>query len=166
VRRLILRSLLVLLTTLAGAGPALAQGWRGFATAGIGSIDYGPGNRQSIGQFSGGALFTIGNGPLAVGGQGDLFTDNGYFSGRGGFLAELTPIRRGQVRPFANGGFFYGDGGALWIVGGGVEMPFTERVAFRFFAQDGFRRSTVSGPFGGQSRTIHEPSFQFGVGWR
>lgn len=125
VRRLFLLSFLI---SLAGTSHVLAQGWQGFATAGSGSIDYGRGNRQSIAQFSGGALFTIGKGPLAVGGQGDLLVSHGYPGGRGGFLAEVSPIRSGRVRPFGNGGYFFADGGP--------------------------------------SRTIHEPSFQFGVGRR
>jgi hypothetical protein len=145
--------------------PSAAQRWQGFVTGGVGSIDYGPAHRDALGQWSGGALVSLGAGPLAVGGQGDVLVSHGYVTGRGGFLGQISPLRRARVRPFANGGYFFGEGGRLWIAGGGVDVVLTDRFALRVFAQDAVRVSRVTGPFGGPSRTIHEPALQAGISW-
>jgi hypothetical protein len=149
------------------AAEAPAQDWHGFVTGGVGSIDYGPGNRQRIGQVSTGALVALGTRHLSAGGQVDLLLSNGYATARGGGLVELDLLgRRGTIRPFGNGGYFAGEGGGLWIAGGGVELMRRDRFGIRIFVQDAFRSSSVSGPLGGTSRTIHEPSFQIGLAWQ
>jgi hypothetical protein len=133
-------------------------------TGGSGSIDYLV-HRATIPQASVGVLWTAGRDWIRVGGEADVFTSNGYVSGRGGPIAELGLVRSGSVQSFLRAGYFLGEDRST-IVGAGVDLEITARSGIRVFVQDAFRTSSPDSPFGGPSITFHEPSFQIGWMWR
>ena len=150
-----------LFLTIFGAATAAAQGVDIYITAGSGSIDYLVA-RETIPQVSVGVLVRPVGDRFRAGVEADVFTSNGYFSGRGGPLAELALLgRSSRVQPFVRGGYFFGEDSS-WIAGGGVDLWLTERSGIRVFVQDAFRG--VSLTYGNPGHHVfHEPSVQ--VGW-
>ena len=158
----------VTLMLTAFAATSQAQDLGGYLTAGSGAIDYLV-VRDAIPQVSGGVLVRFADDRVRVGVQADVFFSNGYASGRGGPLAEIALLsRRSRVQPFATGGCYFGEDGALAMYGGGVDLWMTNQVGIRAVVQDAVRRSRFISPFtfGPSSATFHEPSLQFGVVWR
>jgi hypothetical protein len=152
-----------LLLAVLSAPSAAAQGLDTYITAGSGSIDYLV-YRETIPQASVGVLWRAVGDRLRLGGEADVFTSNGYFSGRGGPLAEIALVRRARVRPFVRGGYFFGEDNS-WILGGGLDLWLTERSAIRVFVQDAFRGLEIT--YGNPGHHVfHEPSVQVGWVWR
>jgi hypothetical protein len=81
--------LLAMLT--AASASASAQGVDTYITAGSGSIDYLVA-RETIPQVNAGVLVRPFGGRFRIGGEADIFTSNGYFSGRGGPVAEVALV--------------------------------------------------------------------------
>jgi hypothetical protein len=146
---------------------AVAQQVGGYVTAGSGSIDYVV-SRETIFQASGGILLRVANDRIRLGVQGDLLSADGYFSGRGGPIGEITLLARtSRLQPFGCVGYLMADGGGMWLAGGGVDVSLNERIGLRFAVQDAFRSSTIYGEANQpESYTLHEPSLQVGVVWR
>jgi hypothetical protein len=139
----------VLLTVVPVAAAAHQDG--GFVTAGSGSIDYLV-YRETIAQISGGALWRLADDRLRVGAQVDALTSNGYWTGRGGPVVELTLGRR-RTTPFLRFGRFAGEDPS-WIAGGGVDFWLTEVGGVRIMLVDAFRRSEITSVFGNSSNTF------------
>ena len=158
--------LMLLLTLMSPAGAA-APGVGSYVTAGLGSIDYVI-SREAVAQVSGGILFRLADDRVRIGVCGDVLSSHGYFSGRGGPLAEFALLPRGhRVRPFAGAGILGADGGAMWMVGGGVDIWLRDAFGVRVAVQDALRSSTVYLDLvQGTAHTFHEPSFQVGIVWR
>lgn len=139
---------------LAGTRTSSAQDAHGFVIVGapIGSVDYG-----SIG---GGLVFDLANGWLSAGGQGDLLIAFPYFAGRGGPIAQVNFVRTSAVRLFASGGYGWGEEGGP-MVGAGIELAATRKIAFRATVHDYVAR--WGGP---QPYIAHRPGLQLGIAWR
>jgi hypothetical protein len=154
-------SAIALLLTVLGVGTASTQGVDTYITGGSGSIDYLVA-RETIPQVSAGVLVRPFGDRLRIAGEADIFTSNGYFSGRGGPLAEVALVgRKARVQPFVRGGYFMGED-AAWIAGGGVDLWITDRTGIRVFVQDAFRGITLD--YGNPGHHVfHEPAVQ--VGW-
>ena len=152
----------VLVVLLAGS-PSAAQTFGGYVTAGSGSIDYLV-HRETIPQASVGVLFRPKGDRFRVGGEADIFTSNGYYSGRGGPFAELAVLTGTRVQPFVRGGYFIGEDNS-WIAGGGVDVWLFDRSGIRIAIQDAFRGLSLT--YGNPGRhVLHEPSLQVGWVWR
>ena len=158
-----MRTILLCAALLAVAAPAAAQEVGGFVTGGTGSIDYRV-HRETMPQASGGVLVRFADDRLRVGGQADVFTSNGYVSGRGGPIVELAPFRLAFLQPFVSAGRLWGDD-TSWMVGVGVDFQVTRGAGIRLSVQDAFRPSSTS-PFDEDAYTFHEPVVQIGWVWR
>ena len=113
-------------------------------------------NGEHFPTIGGGILFDAARGWLSAGGQGELFSSNGYVAGRGGVIAQANVIRRRAVRPFVLGGYGWGeDAGA--IMGAGIEVWGSGRAGFRASVQDSRARIPYK---------KHQPSVQIGIIWR
>jgi len=146
--------------------PASAQDLGGYMTTGSGSIDYLV-TREAIPQISGGVLVGFADDRVRVGAQADVFFSNGYVSGRGGPLVEVRVVpKRTRVQPFATGGCYFGEDGAMLMLGGGLDVWMTGTVGIRAVVQDAVRQSRFSGPFRPPRTTFHEPAALVGVVWR
>jgi hypothetical protein len=148
-----------------GVRGAAAQDIGVYLTGGTGSIDYLV-HREVIPQASVGVVWRLAGERLRLGGEADVFTSNGYVSGRGGPVAEITLLRAARIQPFVKTGYFYGEDRS-WVAGGGVDFWLTERSGIRVLVQDAFRPLDVRGSPGDHPRDVfHEPSFQIGWTWR
>jgi hypothetical protein len=145
------------------AADAAAQDIGGYVTAGTGSIDYLV-HRETIPQASAGVLWRIADDRIRVGAEVEAFTSNGYWSGRGGPLAEVVPVRHERFSPFVRGGLFFGED-TFWVAGVGVDVWLKDRTGVRLMVQDAFRKSTVTSFYDNRSTVFHEPSFQIGWTW-
>jgi hypothetical protein len=145
------------------ATTASTQTFAGYVTAGSGSIDYLV-YRETIPQVSAGVLFRPKGDRFRIGGEADIFTSNGYYSGRGGPFAEFALVTRGRIQPFVRGGYFVGEDDS-WIAGGGVDLWLLERGGIRVCVQDAFRILNLT--YGNPGRHVaHEPSVQIGWVWK
>ena len=149
----------ILVLSLTGPRVLSAQRLHGFLTPGVHS-DL---NDQSFAGIGGGALFDLMGSRISVGGQADLFISQGYFAGRVGPVGQFNVLRRGIVRPFAIGGFAWGESSGP-MLGGGLELRPRGRIGFRVSVQDYFAR--VGGYRGTPDTTAHQVSVQAGISWR
>ena len=159
----------------AGPRQAAAQQPRGFIMFGI-SSDV---NDQHFPGIGGGVLFDLAKSWVSVGGQGDIFFSNGYVAGRGGPIAQANLTRHRAFRPFAIGGFGWGEESGP-MFGAGIDVASRGRIGFRASVQDylqqvggfdcrvlGYSQSYCDANLhGGRPYTPHQPSVQLGIVWR
>lgn len=152
-----------------------AQRLHGFATVGV----HEDINKEYFPGAGGGVVLDFLNSWVSAGGQGDLFFSDGYVSGRGGPVGQFHFIRKGLLRPFAMGGYVWGeDTGAT--VGGGLEIWSKGRFGFRADAQvypktiGGFDCAALgysqtycdTNLNGGRPHTLYPVSVRVGISWR
>lgn len=119
--RKLLSSMLMLVAVAAAVfvGPRELSAQRRSAFATIGVVNF----RDSpviVAPIGGGLVFDVLDSWASVGGRGDLLFSGGYFSGRGGPIAQINFIRDRAFRPFAIAGFAWGEeAGAMF--GAGIE---------------------------------------------
>ena len=131
-----------LFLTVLSATSAAAQGVDIYITAGSGSIDYLVA-RETIPQVSVGVLVRPVGDWFRAGVEADVFTSNGYFSGRGGPLAELALLgRSSRVQPFVRGGYFFGEDNCGSPAAGSICG--LRSVLASAFVQDAFRGVTLT----------------------
>lgn len=170
-----LAAMLVLVLVLAYPRQSSAQHLHGFATVGV----HEDINKEYFPGVGGGLVLDFLNSWVSAGGQGDLFFSDGYVSGRGGPIGQFHFVRQGMLRPFAIGGYVWGEDTGT-TVGGGLEIRSRRRFGFRASAQVyplttvgfdcaslGYSQSYCDSNLnGGRPHTSYPLSVQFGISWR
>lgn len=167
--------MVVVAVSFASPEPAAAQQRSVFVMAGI-SSDV---NDQHFPSIGGGVLFDVASSWISVGGRGDIFFSGGYVAGRGGPITQVSLLRHRRVRPFALGGYAWGEEAGP-MLGAGVDVEFRNGISVRVSVQDYFAQvgGTDCGflgmpqsycdtlPHAGRPYTGHQLSVQAGLVWR
>jgi hypothetical protein len=113
---------------------------------------------------------------VSAGVEGDIFFSGGYAAGRAGPVGQVSFLRDRRLKPFAIGGYKWGEGDGA-MIGGGVEFRPAARLGFRGSVEDILTRRgrlLCGGPYppcsalpnGGNSYFTHGVSLQFGIVFR
>ena len=158
-------ALCALVTVLSASG-ASAQEIGGYIGAGAGSIDFRV-YREPIPEITGGFLLRLADDRVRAGLELSAMTSNGYWSGKGGPIAEFVVFRRPGISPFVRGGVSFGED-TLAVAGGGIDFWVMRDKGIRVTVQDSFRRSKITSPFDRSSShaIYHQPSVQVAWMWR
>ena len=163
---------LVMVVALGHGWAAVAQELRGFAGAGVAS------DLNSHYPAAGaGVLLDLPGSWVAAGAEGDIFTSDGYFAGRGAAFGQVNVIRRGTIRPFALAGYGWGESAGP-MIGAGVDVRFPgRRLGLRASVEDylvqvrgfdcgslGYTQSYCDANLkGGRAYTGHQVAVRFGI---
>jgi len=165
-KRIVVTALALLFVT--SSRPAAAQRLHTFATVGSHTDD---GNHYA--GLTVGSVFDLAHAWISAGAAGDLFFSGGYVAGRGGPIAQLNFMRGERLRPFAIGGYKWGEGNGA-VVGGGLEFRPKSRFGLRASIEDVLNRRgrLLCGgqfppcsalPHEGNPYFLHGMSFQIGI---
>ena len=113
----------------AGAQPVAV---RGIAAVGSASDV----NREQVFALGGGVVADLGQRFVSAGAQGDAFTSDGYWAGRGSVFGQFNLVRTPAIRLFALTGVGFGEYDGP-MVGGGLDIwPDEGRFGFRLAFED------------------------------
>jgi len=123
-----------------------------------------------------GAVYDLIPAWVSAGVESDIFFSGIYAAGRAGPVGQVSFLRDHRLKPFAIGGYKWGEGDGA-MIGGGVEFRPSGRLGFRGSVEDILtrRESRLCGgqyppcsalPNGGNPYFIHGVSLQFGIVFR
>lgn len=117
---------------------------------------------------TGGAVYDLVGSRISAGAELDVLTSFPYAAARGGPVGQFNFARDSKLRPFAIGGYKWGEGDGV-MAGGGVEYRPNRRFGFRGSVADVFHHESPdcfpTGCFG-YSHYVHTVSLQFGITFR
>jgi hypothetical protein len=167
-KTVVLKLLLVLLVCVCASQPLSAQRANTFVTIGSHTDD----GRHFTGVTTG-VVYDIAHAWLSVGAEGDILSSGRDAAFRGGPVAQFNLLRGRRVRPFAIGGYKWGEGNGT-VIGAGMQFRPRETWGIRAFVEDVLDRqgALLCGgafppcsalPHNGNAYFRHGMSYQVGV---
>lgn len=163
-RRNSFRQILAILLIVTAPQFSAAQRLHPYVTAGTHG-DYG----GTFFGVTGGTVYDLIGSRISAGAELDVLLSPPYAAARGGPVGQFNFLRNSKFRPFAIGGYKWGEAEGV-VAGGGVEYRPNRRFGFRGSLADVFQHVSpdcvpVYGCFG-YSHYVHAVSLQFGVTFR